>query len=500
MSRTRQSIKNIFSGIFAQLFLAFVSFFTTKIIKESLGFEYLGLNGVFSNVISLLNLTELGIGSAIVFALYKPLAEKDNKLICSIMQFYKKAYFIIASIIFILGIILIPFLKYIVKTSLPQYYVTVVFLLFLANTIISYLLAYRTTLIIADQKNYIVTLYTLITTAITKVLQLVLFIYTHSFIIFLLINLISSFIINLVLYYKAEKLYPYLKEKNKIPLPVQVKQMFFTKVKALFLHSLGNFCVNGTDNLLISFFLGVSLVGKYGSYITIISLVNSLFNNIYNGITSSVGNFLAEKTEDEQYILYSKIENINGVFVTFIPICFAVLLNPFINIWLGEDAVLPYYIPLLLGINSFLGIIRRPVGVIKNAAGMFEPDRYAPLIESGVNLIVSVLLGYFIGLPGIILGTIASSLLVSGWVQPLVVYKYLFKKSIWNYILLFIKNIFITTTGYVICCFIIRYINFSNVYIDLVCKFLATIIFLIAYLSILYIRKIAEIIKGNFIR
>lgn len=497
MSRTSQSLKNISTGILSQIFLAAISFYTTRIIKDSLGFEYLGLNGVFSNIISLLNLTELGIGTAIVFALYKPLAEKNTELICAIMQFYKKAYNIIALIIFFTGVILIPFLHLFVKTALSQYYIISVFLLFLANTLISYLLAYRVNLIIADQRNYIVTIYTLIATVITKVVQLIVFILTRSYIIFLSLNVLSSFIINLILYYKAEKLYPFLRTKTKFKIPLETKQMLFSKIKALFMHSIGNFCVNGTDNLLISFFLGVSIVGKYGSYITIINLVNTLYNSIYNGITSSVGNFIAENDIAEQYKLYKKIETMNGVFVVFIPVCFAVLLNPFIEVWLGEDAVLPFYIPLLLAFNSFLGIMRRPVGVLKNAAGLYEPDRFAPLIESLVNLVVSIVLARFIGLSGIIMGTIVSSIFVSGWVQPLIVYKYLFSKSFWNYVILFIKNIVVFFIGFIICYLLLRYIHIDNKYICIIVDFLITFMALLFYLSILYGRKIWKIIKGK---
>ena len=476
MSRTSQSVKNIVTGIGSQILLAAIAFFTTRLIKIDLGFEYLGLNGVFNNIIAFMGLTELGIGSAIVFALYKPLSENDTNLIKIIMHFYKKAYTIIAIVVFAIGLILLPFLSFFVKTTLSINYVRCVFLLFVFNSSASYLLSYKRNLIFADQKNYIITIYTLIFTLISRIGQLVAFLLTKSYVLYLSVNIICTIGLNLLISYKANKLYPYLKEKNAEKLPVDIKNMLVTKIKALFMHSIGTFCVAGTDNILISYFLGVTIVGKYNSYMTIVTLITTLFNQLYDGISSSVGNFLVEKSEDEQYELFKKIEFINSFLSIFCTVCLATLITPFVSLWLGDDSTLQQKTVLLIAISTFLGFTRKPIGTIKSAAGLFEQDKFAPLIESFINLVSSCIFAKFFGLSGIVMGTILSSIAVPLWLQPKIVFNNIFHRSILNYFLIIVRNMIFT--GILIFLFnkLLPHIFLLNQFITLIIYFIITII------------------------
>lgn len=444
MSRTSQSLKNIITGIGSQIFLAAVSFFTTRIIKSCLGLEYIGLNGVFSNIIALLGLTELGIGNAIVFALYKPLAEKDIKLISNLMCFYKNAYFIVGCVVFAIGMVIMPFLQFFVNTSLSTDYVKCVFLLFIFNSSSSYFLSYKRNLIFADQKNYIITLYTLIFSIFSKLGQLTVFLITKNYILYLSVNILCTLLLNILISWKADKLYPYLKEKISGKLPLEVKQMLFSKIKALFLHSIGSFCVFSTDNILISYFLGVAEVGRYSSYMMIVTLISNLVNQIYIGISSSIGNFIVLKTKEEQFELYKKIELANSVISIFITVCLITLLTPFVSWWLGVDSTLPRYVVYLICTSNFILLSRTPVGVIKSASGIFEKDKYAPLIESLINIGVSVFLAKLIGLSGIIIGTIFSSAVVPLWLTPKIVYKYIFNKNMITFFTVMLKNMFLS--------------------------------------------------------
>ena len=460
MTRTKQSIKNIITGIGSQIFIAIVSFFTTRIIKVTLGFEYLGLNGVFNNIMSLLSLTELGIGSAIVFALYKPLAENDTKLISILMTFYKKAYRIVGITVFVIGMIIMSFLHLFVNTSLSMNYVRGIFLLFIFNSSSSYFLSYKRNLIFADQKNYIITLYTLVFSVISKVGQLFIFFMTNSYVLYLLVNIICTITLNILITIKANKLYPYINEKNTDRLPTSIKKMLISKIKALFLHSIGSFCVFSTDNILISYFLGVSEVGKYSSYIMIVTLISSLVDQIYNGISSSVGNFLVIKSKTEKFELYKKIEFINSIIIIFTTTCLSTLLTPFVSWWLGSDSILSSNIIYLIVLSNFITLSRKPIQSIKNAAGLFEYDKYAPLIESIINLSVSFILANYIGLPGIIIGTIISSIAVPLWLSTKIVYKYIFEKNCIVFFLILFRNLFIS-----IVLIIPLQIIFSNLFI-----------------------------------
>lgn len=474
MNRTKQSIKNIVTGIGSQIFLAVISFFTTRLIKLNLGFEYLGINGVFTNIIAFMSLTELGIGSAIVFALYKPLAENDTKLINIIMRFYKNAYRIIAIVVFIIGLIIIPFLHFFVNTTLSMNYVRGVFLLFVLNSSFSYLLSYKRNLIFADQKNYIITLYTLIFSVISKVGQLAVFVLTKSYVLYLTVNILCTVGLNLLISWKANKLYPYLKDKNPEKLPDDVKKMLVSKIKALFLHSVGTFCVAGTDNILISYFFGVSEVGKYTSYITIVTLITTLANQLYDGISSSVGNFLVEKDSEEKYKLFKKIELVNSILTIFVSVCLAVLLTPFVKWWLGDDSVLSDTIVYLIVASNFLTFTRKPIGTIKNAAGLFEQDRFAPLIESFINLVASCILAKLFGLSGIVIGTIISSISVPIWVSPKIVYKNVFHKNMIKYFLNILRNFLYSTLLILLIKLILNNIFVYNKTVTLIIYFLIT--------------------------
>ncbi len=248
MKRKQKTLINIFTGVISQLLISTLGLFTTRIIKLNLGFEYMGINGVFTNIISFLNLSELGLGATILFALYKSLAEDNKQEIISILQFLKKTYYIIAAVIFGIGLCIIPFLKFIVDTTLPTYYVISVFLIFLLSTVSSYFLTYKFVIITADQKYYIYTIYGLITGYIIKITQLIVFILTKNYILFLLIQIFFEIIKNILLNLKVNKLYPYLKTKNKYPLAPETKKTLVSKIKAMVFHNFGGYVVNGTDN------------------------------------------------------------------------------------------------------------------------------------------------------------------------------------------------------------------------------------------------------------
>lgn len=485
MSRTEQSIKNIISGLMSQIVLAIITLFTTKIIKENLGFEYLGLNGVFTNIISFLNLTELGIGSAIVFALYKPLAERNEDMIVSLMHFYKKAYYVIASIILILGLLLLPFIPKIVKSDLPNKYTVFVYLLFLLNTVTSYLFTYKQSLITADQKNYIITTYTMFFSIFSKMLQLIVVIVWKNYILFLLVNIISLFLLNFFLSRKTDKLYPYLRYLEKKDLPKESRKLIFNKTKAMFLHSIGYFVISGTDNIIISYFLGVVVVGKYGVFISIVNIVITFCNQIFNGITSSIGNFIVEKNSEECFYLYKKLECVTSCFQIFVAVCLSVLLNPFISWWLGEDALLSKNLAFLFSINTFITIMRKPIHVFKTASGLFEKDKYIPLLESILNIVLSLFFVQLLGAEGVLLGTIISSVIFPVITSPYIVYKYLFKKNIVSYFIRQFFNLFVTViTIFILECILKDYLISS--FWNLIVQFFVVIVFSIFVVLCVY--------------
>lgn len=461
-SRKRKSLKNILVAFASNILMYVLSLFTSKVIKENLGLQVLGLNGVLSNVISILALSEMGIGTAINFALYKPLAEKNEELIKSIMAFYKKAYMIIALVIFALGLILLPFIPTFIKQSdFPKPYIFLVYALFLINSVSSYLLVYKRTLIVADQKNYVITGITLGYNYVLKISQLLVVFFTSNYVLFLIVQIACTLFYNIIISKTCDRLYPYLNGKaNK--LSGETHKTIILKIKALFWHSLGTVIVLGTDNLLISYFCGVTEAGKYTSYIAIVGMISAFINIVFDNTKDSVGNFLVTETEENKTILFDRLFFINQTFSSVCSICLIILLTPFIRLWLGDDTVLTNSIVFAIVISFYLSKNRAAIGSIKNAAGLFEQDKFAPLIESVLNLAFSIALAKTFGLIGIVIGTILSTLLVPFWIQPLIVYKKVFEKNTLSYFASYFLYFLRMAIIFVLCKFFInRFIKFS---------------------------------------
>ncbi|MCQ2584369.1 MAG: hypothetical protein MJ185_02170 [Treponema sp.] len=455
-SRRKSVFINISTALFSNVILSLVSFFTSRIIKDKLGLDVLGLNGVLTNIISILSLTEMGIGSAISFALYKPLAENDTNMLKAIMRFYKKAYNIVALVILLLGLLILPFIKIIIQSdTFNNYFVYKAYLLFLINSVLSYLLIYKRTLIIADQKNYIVTSCTLVFTTISKVGSLIVVVLTSNYFLFLLVGIVCTVLTNLYISLIANKLYPFLKEKDKIQLDIENKNIIMKKIKALFFHSIGSVIVFGTDNILVSYFSGISDAGRYTSYLTIINMVGTIISIAFANLQDSVGNFLVTSSEDEKYNLFKKLFFLNQSFVLISSVCLLVLMPSFMKIWLGADVLFDNYILYALVISFALTKGRLPLQTVKNAAGLFEQDQWAPIAESIINLLVSIILGKYFGVLGVVIGTITSTFLIPFFVSPVIVFKNIFfKKSISFFLDYFLDVLFI-----IICYLIVNFIT-----------------------------------------
>ena len=434
-SRTKNSLRNIIVAFGSNLFITILSFFTSRVIKDRLGLEILGLNGVFSNIISVLSLSELGIGTAITFALYKPLAERDEKLIKSLMQFYKRAYKIVAATVAGIGLLLFPFLKFFVKSNnYSQYYIIEVYLLFLLNSVISYFFVYKRTLIIADQKNYIITTITLVYTYVLKISQFIAVFFTSNYILYLIVNVICTFVYNLAINITCNKLYPYLKDTIVEKLPEEVKNAILKKIKALFLHSVGTVVTYATDNILISYFCGIEEAGRYSSYAMIVTIIGNMLIMVFDNIKDSVGNFLVCESENKHYELFKKILFVDQSLTNICSICLLLLMTPFVTLWLGKDAVIPFSVVLIMVLNFNFSKNTAAISVIRNAAGVYEPDRWAPLIQSLINLVTSIICAHYMGLLGIVLGTLISGMLVPNWCGPYVIFRCVFHKGFFHYV------------------------------------------------------------------
>ena len=435
MGRVKRAAKNIAVGYISNIATAILGFVLRTVFIMRLSDTLLGVNSLYSNILSMLSLAELGIGTAMNYSLYGPMARGEIEKIKSYMQLYKKAYRMIAAVIACVGLVIVPFLPDIVKGAdyLTRTQLTVYYLIFLFNTVSTYFVSYKYSLCLAEQKDYIQTNALMITKAATVSLQIIVILLTSNFLLFLItsaaVQLIQIFIVNAYL----NKLYPYLKDKDVTPLDEESKKDVMTKTKALMLHKIGDTARLQTDAIIISSFINVTVVAVVDNYNLIINTISGFVNIIFNSVISGFGNLIATESEDKQYRSF-KVYRFFAVWVYgFTAVGFYLLLTPLIKIWLHDDKWLltSVVIGTVLTDYYFKGE-RVALMNYKTAAGVYEPDKYLSLIQGAVNLVVSIVLVIKIGLVGVYIGTVVSGL-IANITKPFIVYKYCFHRSAKGY-------------------------------------------------------------------
>lgn len=437
------------SSIINQIVIFVLNFVVRMIFVRILSAEYLGVNGLFNNIITVLSFAELGIGSAIVFSMYEPLLNNDMHMLNGLMNLYKRAYWIIGLVIIVVGSSLTPFLKYFIK-ELPQIdHLSIIYLLFVFSSGITYLFSYFQSYLIADQKNYIVIRYRIKFNIISSIFQIVVLLAFRNFIFYLMIKLGVPILEQLLISRKTLKIYPHLQQKDKFELKATDKRRIYKNIRAMFLHKTGGIVVSGTDNLLISKFVGIVQVGLYSNYLLIITSFNKIYNIFSSSITASIGNLGATKDTERLLFIYQCLDMIGYWFFGFSSIFLALLFNPLIELLFGAHYLLEPQTVSLIIISYYLTGRRRAVLNFREALGLFWYDRYKPIFESTVNIVVSVFLAIRMGVDGVILGTIISTVVVSFWVEPIVLYKYGFSRSSREYFIrYFIEIIAVAIIGF----------------------------------------------------
>lgn len=476
--RKKSSFKNMITAVSSNVLTIIVGLVAQAVFIKILGSEYLGLNGLFSNVISMLGIVELGMGSAIIYNMYKPIAENDHEKIKSLMHFYKKSYLIITLIISIIGIMIIPFIKYIVDIESVTVDVNVylVYILFLLETICSYILSYKRSMLYADQKEYITNIIHMGYTIIVNTMQLTFLYFTHDYYLYLIIKVIMRLVENIVISSYVNRRYSYLLDNNVTKLDSKTEKDIFQKIKALFFHKIGGFIVSGTDNIIISKYLGLVTVGLYSNYYMIINAVQTVINHIIQATRASVGNLLVTESKTKQFDIFNKIRFVNFWISCFSSICIFIIMDSFITIWIGYKFVLPTKVLLVLVINFFITTSRYAYGSFKEAAGIFYEDRFVPIIESLLNIVLSIIFVKKFGLMGVFMGTVASGLVLWCYSYPKYVYKNLFGRSYYDYIkeTIYYLIVFVLIAGFSYSLAIL--ISFENVYLQFISNVLIALI------------------------
>ncbi len=432
MGRIQKAGKNIIFGYISNLVILLVNFIQRTVFIYVLGRTFSGINETYTSVLSVLSLAELGIGTALNYSLYKPVAERDIEKIKSYMRFYKKAYLTIAGVIAAAGIAISPFLKLFLKNpgNLTVKELTLYYYLFLFNTVISYFVAYKYSLSNAEQKNYIQTNIATLTKIAAATVQITVLLLFRNFLFYLLAQSVVEFLQKIFVTLYMNRLYPYLRDKDVKKLTPQETRIVASKTKALICHKVGDVARLQTDTLVISSFVNVDTSAVVGNYLYIITYVGNFVNIIFDSVISGFGNVVATESKERQYLLFKVYRFFACWLFGFGAVGFFHLLTPFIGgIWLRDDGwTLPQMTVTLLVTDFYLKGGRTVLLNFKIASGLFEQDRFLPLVQGAVNLVVSIALVQKIGVTGVYVGTLVSGILAN-LIRPGIIYRACFDKK-----------------------------------------------------------------------
>ena len=430
--RTRKSLRNIAVTFGLQGLSILVSFFARQYFIARLGTSYLGLNGIFENVLSMLSLAELGFSTAFMFALFKPIAEDDRARIVALMGMFRKVYGIIGAIIFGAGLAVIPLLHLFIKTDIDFSSVILYYVLYLSAVSVTYLFSYKKTLLIANQDKYITSIVTYSAFCLLNGAQVLLLRLTGSYALFLgaliVTNLSEGIIVNAV----SNRRYAYLKEIPAGIVPKEDRAFIKRNVRALFIHRIGGVVIDGTDNIVISAYVGLTQVGIYSNYLLALNAVSIVLGQIFSALTASVGNLGVTDNKKRYYEVYNVGLYVNALLFMSLASVLWFVVDDFV-VWLGSPALLDRTALAVVLVNFLINGMRRITASYREAQALYWYDRYKPIAESIVNLGVSVWLAQTIGIAGVFIGTLVSLLLTSFWVEPYILFKYGFGLKLREY-------------------------------------------------------------------
>ena len=434
MDRLGHAAKNVTLTTASELVLALLKFLSRRIFVVFLGKEYLGISGLFTDILSLLSLAELGFGVSVTYSLYGPAARGDTETVKSLMALYRRVYRLVGLTVLAVGLALTPFLDFFVK-EMPENvpHIPLIYMLTVLNTGISYFYAYKSTLLFVQQRKYVDGAIRAAAAVLATAVQVAVLWLTRSFLWYLAVAIGATLLQNVMISLETDRLYPYLRERDIRPLPEKTRWEIRRNVKAMLFHRIGAAAVFSTDNILISKFVGVVTTGLYSNYTMIRGFLNTIINGLFNAITPAMGNLNATEAEEEKRTAFRRLNFFSAWLFGWMSICLLWLYDPFIDLWLGGGYLLPRPVVFLITANFYVSSMRIPVSNVKGVMGLFWDDRYRSIAEAAVNLVVSVLLAQRWGIAGILVGTLVSTASLPAWIEPLVVYRQGLHLPVWEY-------------------------------------------------------------------
>ena len=422
-------------GFISKIASILLTFIGRRIFLQILALEYLGINSLFADVLSLLTMADLGLATAMAYSFYKPLAEKDEYKLAALIGFYRKIYNIIAVVVAVIGIALVPFLKYFVRLDNDIPYLEVYYLVALANTVISYMFVYKASIITADQKAYLVSQYALWTNILKTVLQIAVLYVTKNYLVYCSMTIVATLLNNLIVSYQANKYYPFIRQKAV--LDPNEKRNIFQTIKSAFLYKAVNSINTGTTNILISVIVGTVAVGLYANYNVAVSTLIQLSVMFFGSLTASLGNLVVRENAKKRLQVFKTMQTASYWMSGFLIFCLYFVMDDFIVLWLGEQYVLGTLTKIMVLMNLYLVMTVMPVLSFREAVGMFQKIKYIMLITVVLNIALSFILGRYWGIAGILMASFIAKVCTYVWYEPWILFRDFFESKVrrlfWNH-------------------------------------------------------------------
>ena len=437
-SRFQNSILNLSSGLAYRLLTMLSAFVVRTVFVKCLSEDYLGINGLYTNILSVLSIVELGFGIAMVYSMYQPLADQDHYKLAQLQQLYRKVYRVIGTVVLVLGLTLVPFLDFLIKDAPNVEGLTLYYLLYLGDSVVSYwFFAYRNSILQADQKAYLITGLQGLFNLIKSVGQILLLLLLRNYTAYLLVQIGCTIGQNMVTATLARRMYPRVFQKAE-PLPEEERHRIFSDVRALMIRRISFVALNGTDSLITSAFVGIRWVGLVSNYQLIIDAITGVLSQFTNAISASMGNYFAKEDRDAGYRLYLRVDFMGFWLYAFCSVALFTLLNPFVTLWLGDGFRLEQGVVLWLTLRFFVSCLVNILSTVRSALGLFSQAQYRPLAAAIMNIVLSVVLSKPFGVTGILMATVISYALVYLWHMMLIIHRDGFGRSVKPYYIMWL--------------------------------------------------------------
>lgn len=478
-NRTKSASKNAITAVSNRFALLFLTFVSRRLFIKYIGVQYLGINGLFSNVLTLLSMADMGIGIAMNVNLYKPIAENNYKKISGLLNYFKFIYRIIALSVTVIGVALIPFLKYLVNMdeSIPHLYVY--YLVFVFKNTVSYLLVYKSSLLRADQKSYIINRIEIIINFSKILTQLFVVWLLKSYLLFILLDVVAIAVQNIVVSIITDRTYDFIDKKQVID--DDDKKNLFTDVSSIFLYKVAWGLLNGTDNILMSVIVGTIYVGLYSNYFTITNTLESLIALVFGSLTASIGNLIATEGSEKRFSTFNVMQMVSFWICGNVVVCLLYLIQEFIGIWVGNDLRLDNVTVIAIVLNVFFSTCMRPVWTYREGSGMYRQIRYIMFATAIINLVLSIILGRLLGISGILFATSISKISTYFWYEPNLLFRNVFKKEPAIYYKGFVINAIMLLACIAICYYPMHIMVASNIVLWIIKAFICLAIVNIVY-------------------